>query len=74
VGKEANVLANDQLEHGHVIGVENKTRRQIAFRHMFRVIHGGGGQKGVRTRLPVCVENGVRTLFPDKHYMGFKEE
>jgi hypothetical protein len=68
------IITNDKLEHEHVFGVENKTRRKVAFRYMFRVLNGGAGQKGVRKRQPVCVENGVRALFPDLHYMGFKEE
>jgi hypothetical protein len=68
------VVANDKLEHEHVFAVENKTRRKVGFRYMFWVINGGAGQKGIRKRLPECVENGVRALFPDPVYMGFKEE
>lgn len=68
------VVANDKVLHEHVFGVENKTRRKVAFRYMFRVLNGGAGQKGVRKRQPTCVEDGVRGLFPDVEYMGFKEE
>jgi hypothetical protein len=34
------------------------------------------GEKGIRKKLPGCVQVGVRALFPDKQaqYMGFKEE
>jgi hypothetical protein len=72
VSERETVIANDEVEHGHTI--VNKTRRKIGFRHMFRVINGGPGQKGVRKRLPVCVENDIRALFPDDEYMGFREE
>jgi hypothetical protein len=72
VSERETVIAMDEVEHGHAI--VNKTRRKIGFRHMFRVINGGPGQKGVRKRLPVCVENGIRALFPDDEYMGFREE
>jgi hypothetical protein len=69
----SNIVTNDQFEHENTFGVENKTRRKVAYRYMFRIINGGPGQKGVRKRQPECVENGIRTLFPDKEYMGFKE-
>jgi hypothetical protein len=70
------VIANDENENGHTFTIENKTRRKLAFRHMFRVVNGGPGVKGVRKQLPECVEFGVRALFPDEQakYMGFKEE
>jgi hypothetical protein len=70
------VVENDRNENGHTFLIENKTRRKIAFRHMFRVVNGGPGQKGVRKQLPECVECGVRRLFPDEQaqYLGFKEE
>jgi hypothetical protein len=44
--KLANVVANDQLEHGNTSGIENKTRRRVAYRYMFRMINGSAGQKG----------------------------
>jgi hypothetical protein len=53
--------------------VTNSTRRKTSFRYMWRV-RNGIGQKNVRTKLPECVECGVRALFPDKVFMGFKEE
>ena len=68
------VLENDYLEHGHKLDVVNSTRRKIAFRYMFRVWNEGPGQKGVRKRLPECVEQGVRATMPDEKYMGFMEE
>jgi hypothetical protein len=40
---------------------------------MFWVVNGGPGQKGVRKQLPECIEKGVRALFPDNQYMGYKE-
>ena len=61
------IIARDEIEHGHqtCTTVANSTRRKTAYRHMFIVINGGYGQKGVRKRLPECIENGVRALFPD---------
>jgi hypothetical protein len=32
-GEFANVVANDQLEHGNTFGIENKTRRRVACRY-----------------------------------------
>jgi hypothetical protein len=74
LGEHDNVVMTDKLEHDHIFGVENKTRRRVAYRYMFRILNGGAGQKGVRKRQPECVENGIRALFPDKDYMGFKEK
>jgi hypothetical protein len=68
------VIANDENEHGNLLTVTNSTRRRIAFKHMFHVINGGYGQKGVRKRHPACVEDGIRALFPDAVHMGFKEK
>jgi hypothetical protein len=68
------VIANDKIVHGHLLTVENRTRRKIAFRHMFHVTNGGYGETGVRQRHFECVEEGVRSLFQDVEYMGFKEE
>ena len=68
------VVAKDEMEHGHTNAVANSTRRKMAFRHMFFVTNGGYGQKGVRKRLPECVEIGIRALFKDVQHMGFKEE
>jgi hypothetical protein len=67
------VIANDMAENGTPVTVVNSTRRKLAFRYMFRVINAGPGRQGVRKKLPECVENGVRELFPDLVYMGFKE-
>jgi hypothetical protein len=69
------VIANDYNENGHTFTVLNKTRRKIAYKHMFRAVNGQG-EKGIRKKLPECVEVGVRALFPDEQaqYMGFKEE
>jgi hypothetical protein len=67
------VIANNENEHGHTFTIVNKTRCKIAFQRMFRVINGGPGQKGIRKQLPECVEKGIRALFSDDQYMGFKE-
>jgi hypothetical protein len=68
------VVAKDEMEHGHTNAIANSARRKVAYRHMFYVVNDGYGQKGVRKRLPVCVEIGIRALFPDVEHMGFKEE
>ena len=69
------VIERDEMEHGHSsCTVVNSTRPKSADRHMFILTNGGYGQKGVRKRLPECVEKGVRALFPDAVHMGFKEE
>jgi hypothetical protein len=67
------VIAIDEDEHGP-FAIVNKTRHKVAYRHMFRVVNEGPGQKGVRKQLPGCVEKGVRALFPDNQYMGFKDK
>jgi hypothetical protein len=69
------VVASDANENGHTFTIFNKTRRKMAYKHMYRVVHGPG-QTGVRKQLPECVECGVRALFPDEQakYMGYKEE
>ena len=51
-----------------------KTNRQIRYlmyKEAVRVIHGDGLGKGVRKKLPACVENMIRDLAPDDHYTGF---
>ena len=65
------VLSNDRVMHDAVL--VNSKRRKVAYRHMYRVTNGIG-QKGVRAQHPQCIEKGVRTLFPDGQFMGFKEE
>ena len=65
------ILANDGVMHDAVM--VNSKRRKVAYRHMYRVTNGIG-QKGVRAQHPQCIEKGVRTLFPDGQFMGFKEE
>jgi hypothetical protein len=69
------VIANNKNENGHTFMINNKTRRKIAYKHMFRAVFGPG-EKGIRLKLPECVDVGVRALFPDEQaqYMGFKEE
>jgi hypothetical protein len=69
-----NGVAVDEMEHAGTSTV-NSSRRKVAYRHMFLVINGGPGMKGVRKQLPSCVEKGVRALFPDSKgsFMGFKE-
>jgi hypothetical protein len=69
------VIANGMAENGTPVTVINSTRRKLAFRYiMFCCINAGPGRQGVRKKLPECVENGVRALFLDLMYMGFKEE
>jgi hypothetical protein len=69
-----NVVTVDEMEHAGT-STKNSSRRRAAYRHMFLIINGGPGMKGVRTQLPECVEKGVWALFPDSEgeFMGFKE-
>jgi hypothetical protein len=52
----------------------NRTRRRMPFKHMFYILNGGPGASGIRKRHPICVESGIRGLFPDIQYMGYKEK
>jgi hypothetical protein len=53
--------------------VTNSTHRKTSFRYIWSV-RNGIGQKNVRTKHPECVKTGIRALFPDNIFMGFKEE
>jgi hypothetical protein len=68
-----NVIAVINADHGDDTSVSNSSRRKSSFRYIWRV-RNGVGTKGCRTRHPECVETGVRALFPDNAFMGFKEE
>jgi hypothetical protein len=68
--QRAAVVANN--EHGHTYNIENKTRRKVGYRHMFRVVNGGP-RKGVRKRL----RNASKLAFRPSSQtinMGFMEE
>jgi hypothetical protein len=65
------VMEIDINEHGGT-STANNTRRKVAYKHMYQVVNGIG-QKGIRLRHSECVETGVRALFPDEKYMGFRE-
>jgi hypothetical protein len=74
VAERDNVIALVATEHrADDPTVSNSTRRKTSFRYIWRV-RNGIGQKSVRTKLPECVETGVRAVFPDKVFMGFKDE
>ena len=68
-----NVIATVDADHGDDTSISNSSRRKSSFRHIWRV-RNGVGQKGCLTRHPECVESGIRALFPDDVFMGFKEE
>jgi hypothetical protein len=69
-----NVIATVNANHGDGTSVSKSSRRKSGFRYIWRV-RNGVGQKGCRTRHPECgPESGIRTLFPDNVFMGFKEE
>jgi hypothetical protein len=42
-------LYNDENEHGHTFNIENKTRRKVGYRHMFRVVNGGPEKRSSKT-------------------------
>jgi hypothetical protein len=45
--QRAAVVAND--ERTHTYNIENKTRRKVGYRHMFRVVNGGPGKRSSKT-------------------------
>ena len=53
-----------------------KKNKEICF-HMhsdaIKSVYGPGIEKGVRKRHPQCVHDKIRSLAPDKTYMGIKE-
>ena len=53
--------------------VSNKAKRYHMYRHMLRKLHGHMG-KGKRKRLPSCILQGLRDLFPSEEYVGFKPD
>ena len=57
---------------------ETKTNNQMRYymyTEMTKFIHGPGLGKGVRRKLPHCMEQAIKSLAPDKDkkYTGFKE-
>ena len=51
----------------------NKQTRFLMYRECSNHIHGTGLGKGVRRKLPNCVENRIRSMVPDENYTGFLE-
>ena len=51
----------------------NKQMRYIMYTDSTKYIYGTGLGKGVRKKLPCCVQSLIRKLAPDNHYTGFKE-
>ena len=78
---EQEILDNDRVHNTHDIAGEavdnepNRARRKRAFQLASRIINGHLG-KGNRKKHSQCVEEGVRSLFPDEqgNHMGFMEE
>jgi hypothetical protein len=70
--QRAAVVANDENEHGHTYNIENKTRRKVGYRHMFRVVNGAREKRSSKTP-PGMRRNWRSGLFPDDQYMGFME-
>lgn len=53
---------------------EWKTKKQVRYLmycEAVREIFGTGLGKGVRKKVPTCVENMIRKMQPDKEYTGF---
>jgi hypothetical protein len=71
--QRAAVVANDENEHGHTFNIENKTRRKVGYRHMFRVVNGGR-RKGVRKRLPNARRNWRSGPLPRRSIHGIHGE
>ena len=51
----------------------NKQMRYIMYTDSTKYIFGTGLGKGVRKKLPFCVQSLIRKLAPDNHYTGFKD-
>ena len=52
-----------------------KSNKQIRFRmysDAIKSLHGTGLGKGVRKKLPSCLQRRIHQLVPDKEYTGFK--
>ena len=52
---------------------KNNVIRKAGYQYAIRLIFGSLGS-GVRRKLPQCVENGVRSMYPstDGRFMGYK--
>jgi hypothetical protein len=74
--KEEDMRLFDVSEHGHLQADDlppNNIRRKKVYRQMFLYINQGPAGKGVRMKLPTCVENGARLMFPSPTFMGFRD-
>ena len=52
-----------------------KSKKQIRFRmysDSIKFLHGPGLGKGVRKKLPSCLQRHIHRLVPDEKYTGFK--
>ena len=71
----AKVLYPNFLTINTIFG-DTKTNKQMRF-HMYKeatkFVHGPGLGKGVRRKLPTCVESMIRDIAPDDCYKGFLE-
>ena len=64
----------DENEHSRLANEDkppNNMRRKKVYRKMTLMLNGPLGA-GNRKKLPKCVENGARALFPSPSFMGFK--
>ena len=74
--KKEDMVLFDESEHGHFQAEDcppNNIRRKKVYRQMFLYINQGPAGKGVREKLPTCVENGARLMFPSPTFMGFRD-
>ena len=66
----------DSSKHEHLL-VEgcppNNIQRKKVYHQMFLYINQGPSGAGVRMKLPECVENGARRMFPLASFIGFKD-
>ena len=51
----------------------NRQMRYLMYTDSTKYIFGTGLGKGVRKKLPSCVQMLIRKLAPDEHYTGFKQ-
>ena len=75
--KESVLYAVDEFKKDHASNGKqcpNNVCRKFCYRQFSLILHGHLG-KGQRVQLPSCVEDGVRSQFPNESgqkYMGFK--
>jgi hypothetical protein len=75
LSKKQDMIYFDQMEHEHLQEEDMlpyNIRHKKLYHQMTLHIQAGQAQKGVRHKLPKCIEIGTHKLFPSPTFMGFK--